>query len=524
MFFPASHFRGLVLGALLTVGAEALEIRQYNPSRHDRFITGANGVETNTDAYYSAGLYAAVAFGTNNGDGRQFALVTPEHVLFARHFSFGGNIRFISPDGTAVNRSIAENIEVPNGSGGISDLIIMRLSAPVTETDRITPFPYLNLANEAAYNGTVLTTFGQDLRGGRGVISSFANFSQTGPPAIGTTRAFTFRHNTLSGNADDAVAVTGDSGSPTFAIANGKPALVGVHLAASKGIFSNITTDTFVPHYKATVNGLIAPSGYQLIPAFPETVSLSSSAAGNPLRQAFSGTVDIELANGSAATATNVRLRLVFPLDAVPDSVSAPGWIVENPAPGDYRLRTATLAGNSSGTLTVSYTSVPVVTEISIAATHRSDGSPENSRSFDLPVAPTFAGFVSGVSLKGESDDPDLDGFTNLIEYAFGGDPGLNSGTAPGGHPLAPASLLENGDVVYSFARRTDAPQRGLTYEIEFSETLEDLSWSTTTPPGFMVGTATFDPDVPGFEKVSATFPAASPDKRFVRLKVTLNE
>jgi len=522
MFFPASHFRKLAFGAFFTVCAHALEIRQYNPSRHDRFITGANGVETNTDAYYSAGLYAAVAFGTNNGDGRQFALVTPEHVLFARHFSFGGNIRFISPDGTAVNRSIAENIEVPNGSGGISDLIIMRLSAPVTENDRITPFPYLNLANEAAYNGTVLTTFGQNLRGGRGVISSFSNFSQTGPPAIGSTRTFTFRHNVLSGNADDAFAVTGDSGSPTFAIANGKPALVGVHLAASQGTFSNITTDTFVPHYKATVNGLIAPSGYQLIPAFPETVSLSSSATGDPLRQAFSGTVDIELANGSAATATNVRFMLIFPQDAVPDSVSAPGWIVENPAPGDYRLRTATLAGNSSSTLTVSFTSVPVVTEISIAATHRSDGSPENSRSFDLPVAPTFAGFVSGLSLKGETDDPDLDGFGNLIEYAFGGDPGSNSALAEGGQPLAPVALLDGGTFTYCYPRRTDAVARGVTYGIEFSETLETGSWSETPPSGFSVSSAPYAPDSPGFEKVTATFPVA--EKCFIRVNVALTD
>ncbi|MBG7608333.1 MAG: hypothetical protein IZT59_09940 [Verrucomicrobia bacterium] len=117
------------------------------------------------------------------------------------------------------------------------------------------------------------------------MILNFSNFSQDGPPTIGTTRTFTFRHNVFTGSDDDAVAVSGDSGSPTFADGNGKPALVGVHLAASQGTFDNSTSDTFVLHYAETVNGLLASSGYQLIPAFPDAVTLSSAATHDPFLQ-----------------------------------------------------------------------------------------------------------------------------------------------------------------------------------------------------------------------------------------------
>tara|TARA_B110000037_G_scaffold197272_1_gene235205 strand:- start:15380 stop:15496 length:117 start_codon:yes stop_codon:yes gene_type:complete len=33
-----------------------------------------------------------------------------------------------------------------------------------------------------------------------------------------------------------------------------------------------------------------------------------------------------------------------------------------------------------------------------------------------------------------------------------------------------------------------------------------------------------YDPDVPGFEMVTSTFPAGTPEKRFVRMNLTLNE
>ncbi len=520
--FPPFHsvLKSFAL-ALLPGVAGALEIRQYSPSRHDRFTTGG----FNNAAYYNPLLYTAVGYATNPADPRQFALVTPQHVLFARHVSYGGVMRFMNSEGNTFDRAIASTIDVPNENGGISDLIIMKISAPVGETEKITPLPYLNLNSENSYNGMVFVTFGQDNRAGRGVLNGgFSNFSQTGPPEIGSTRVFTFQHSTFSGNRDDAVAVVGDSGSPTFAIADGRPALVGVHLAASRGTFTNITSDTFVPHYAETVNGLLAPEGYQLIPAYPEAVTLSSTATHAPLLQASSGDVTFGLSNSDPDTATNVRLDLDFPADAIPTSVSAPGWIIENTSSGSYRLRTATLAGNSSTTVTAAYSAIPTVAEISVAATYRSDGSSLTDRTFNLPVQMTFAGFVSDLPLKGRTDDPDSDGFGNLLEYAFGGDPGTNSASGTGGQSLAPVHSSETDSFSLTFPRRTDAAGRNLSYGIEFSETLMEGSWSATPPPGFTISATPYSPDIHGFEQVTASIPIDGGEKFFARVAVTLDE
>lgn len=520
MLRSLSCIPAVVVSLLIPGTAGALEIRQYLSARHDRFTEGASGPQISTTAYYNPALYTAVGYATNPGDVRQFALVTPEHVLFARHFASGGLIRFMNTDGAVFDRSIISNTDVPNGLGGISDLVIMKISAPIGKVEKISPVPYLNLSTEAAYLNMVLTTFGQSQRAGRGVIEGFLDV----PSGIDETRTFSFTYKKAAGNRDDAYAVTGDSGSPTFALANGRPALVGVHLAASQTVISNSTFDTFIPHYAATVNGLLAPEGYQLIPTYPKAVTLSPAATHAPLRQTYSGSVALALSNTAPDTATNVRMELVFPSVAVPSSLSASGWIVENPAPGIYLLRSATLAGNASSTVTPSYASIPVVTEISFSVLHRSDGSPELSRTFDLPVQPTFAGFVAGLDMKAASDDPDLDGFSNLIEYAFGGDPGTNSAFGVGGQSLSPTTISEDGTLTYSFPRRIDAAQIGLTYEIGFSETLEENSWSATTPPGFTKTAAPYEPDIPGFEKVTATFPTTGPDKRFVRVNLMLSE
>ncbi len=521
MMPPVVRFLFFVFLAIPLGKAMALEIRTYNPNRHDRFVSGVSGLEINPGAYYDASLYTAVAFATNTNDNRQFALVTPEHVLFARHFASGGNIRFINSENTAINRVLGAKTDVPNGSGGISDVCIMKLSAPLTETDRIVPLPYLNLASENSFRNKVLITFGQIRRAGRGVIQQITTPSVGG---IDPTRSLVFNYNKASGNQDDAYATTGDSGSPSFVIAaNNRPALVGVHLAVGEDSSTNSNFDTLVPHYAGTINGLLAADGYQLIPANPESVTLNASEVHDTLRQKFPGTVNISLANTSAATATNVRLKLTFPAAAIPDSISAPGWIVETVSPGQYKLRTATTSGNTSANLTASYTSLPIVTSISINAIHRSDGSAEQNVNLDLPVLPTFAAYVAGLSLKGKSDDPDTDGFPNLIEYAFGGEPGTASAFATAGHSLTPDTFLENGNITYTFPRRTDAAARNMGYEIEFSESLEANSWITTPPPGFDLTTAPYDPVTPGFEKVTATFPAALV-KIFMHVKVVLTE
>lgn len=526
LFLTETMIRPLALTVLFLslAASQAIEIRSYSPARHDRFVTTGGTTLPNSNAYYDATLYTGVGYGSAES---QYALIGQEHVLFAKHYAPPTNntypIYFRNNSGQVYSRKVIGSTQVPNGSGGVADVIILKLSAPILPETGITPLPYLNLARETSYNNLEITMFGNTRRAGRGVISDFANFSQA-EANIQTTRRYATYYNPTLGNQDDAYAVGGDSGSPSFGIANNRPALVGLHLAAGTDEITGtkVTYDTFVPAYADAINAALAGQGYQLIPANTSPVTLTSEISNDPLRQAGSANVGITLSNTSATNdATNPRLELVFPSGAIPDSVTAPGWIVYSPAPGDFRLRSATLSKRSSITATISYSSVPSVSEIAIQTTYVSDGSTSTQVNYNLPVAETFAGFTAALPLKGELDDPDFDGVANLLEYAFGGNPGTNSSLAEGGYPLAPQSSGENG-LTFTYARRTDAAERGLTYENEFSATLADGSWSTALPPGAVVSSTPFDPDVPGFEKVTATIPADG--KMFVRVKVTLGE
>ncbi len=504
-----------------TQACPALTIREYSPERHDRFVTQPDGsLDHNPDAFYTATRYTALGYATQGG--RQFALVTPEHVLLANHFSGGGNLSFINGAGVKFDRSLGTKTNIPNGSGGTSDLAIMKISAPLGPDTNILPFPVMNLANEAAYSTPpmTITVFGQSRRAGRGMITSFQD---TAVPAanIDSTRTFTFNYLNSFGNQDDCFFVGGDSGSPSFITVGNRPALVGVHLAVGNGPGFVFNVDTFVPHYTADVNALLAPEGYRLIPANPDPVTLTASAGSDAgLRQVESGTLTVTLANGSAPLASNPRLEISFPAGSIPDSLAAPGWIVEIPAPGEYRLRRATLNGASSATATATYSSVPVVSGIPVGIVHRSDGSGEIQQTVTLEVEETFAGFVAALSSKGAGDDPDGDGFPNLLEYALGGEPGVNSAVSPSGLPLAPAVIEAGGSLEFTFARRTDAAQRGLAYNLLFSPDLSENSFEPTTPPGFAITSAPFDPPVVGFEEVTATLPVSG--KLFMRLEVVL--
>jgi len=515
----------LTIMLLTLADSPAIVIRSYSAARHDRFITNGSLLVPNPNAYYDTSLYTGVGYTNNEG---QFVLIGQEHILFAKHFAPPTNntfpIHFRNISGQLFTRNVIGSTQVPNGSGGFADVIILKLSAPVPAETGITPLPYLNLASEALYNNAVLTMFGNTRRAGRGVISGFFDFSE--PAAnVDTTRTYATYYFPSSGDPDDAYAVGTDSGSPSFTLVNSRPALVGLHLAAGiiGGTTTRVTLDTHVPEYAPAINSLLASQGYRLIPAYPDAVTLTSEISNAPLRQAKPATLEITVANTSANTASNPRLNLIFPAGAIPTSVTAPGWITYNPAPGDYRLRSATLSGNTSVTATITYAAVPTVSEIAIQATRVSDGSASTQTTYNLPVVESFTGFTAALTLKGELDDPDLDGTGNLLEYAFGGNPATNSNLAQGGYPLAPQSSSENG-LTFTYARRTDSAQRALTYETEFSGSLENNSWGTSLPPGATATASPFDPVVPGFEKVTITIPTAAPDRMFVRVKVTLAE
>jgi hypothetical protein len=493
----------------------AAEIRSYSPERHDRFTGFPAAPVWNEKSWNDGRSYAGIGWWEQ--DPRyQYTLVTPRHFVCAAHARppGGSTVRFLQPDGVMVQRIVTGFTTILTPEGGATDLALAVLAAPVPQ--EIGFFPILNLPTEASYPGLELVVFGLAAKSGRGVFDSF---HASTIPGLGDSRLFVFKFRKASGDPDDAYLQNGDSGSPSFALAAGRPALVGVHGAIGDGGEFRLNYDTFVPHYASQLNALLDPQGYRLTAAYPEAVELEAEvvAEPRPLRQGMAGSGRFLVLNRSAADAANVRITLQFPRNAMPETLTAPGWLVENQGGGgQWSLRRGSIGALAHATFTASWSHLPVTGPLVVELMHYSDGSPLRSHTFDLTPAPSYAGWseIFGDADAGPADDPDGDGVVNLLEYAFGSDP-LDA--TRGGMP---DFTFDGTTAQLSFPMLEDAALRGLAYLPEFSQTLKPDSWTDQPPAGFRVEDS---PPESGRVLRTIRFDASQPQV-FARVRVLLNE
>lgn len=504
----------------------AVQLRVYSASRHDRFTGFPDAPVWNDAAWFDSRAFAGVGWcPTDSGNKRQFALVSPQHVVFARHFDphTVTTIRFLGTSGVVVNRTISNWTAITNDLDQDTDLVLMRFTQPLLASDRVPHFPYLDLADENAYLNASLTIFGWHAKAGRGHIAAFGDIEE--PGFVNLTRSFNFNYEKNAGFQDDCYLVGHDSGSPSFATVNGRPALVGFHTAVGEDALYRYNHDTFVPHYVDKLNLLMAPDGYQMTPTAAPPAALAASADHSPVpwRQAMPATCRFDLTNTSAAPATNAHVILRFPAAQAPLSLDAPGWISAAGEPGEFLLHRATFAAGETHSLTASWTSTGTSDRVTIRLEQWADGIAAQSHDFSANLAPSYQAWAAGLAQPLPGADGDGDGFSNLLEYAFGGDPAVCSRFQPGGVPLQPQPAASGIQMAVSFPVRDDADVRGLTYVVEFSTTLGEGSWSADPPPGHTVDDDLYSPDSPGFLKRTVTFDANTP-RRFCRVRVELDE
>ena len=113
---------------------------------------------------------------------------------------------------------------------------------------------------------------------------------------------------------------------------------------------------------------------------------------------------------------------------------------------------------------------------------------------------------LSGTS-GGPSLDPDGDGLSNLMEYALGMNPVLQS-------TLPASTVLNSGNMEFTYTRSKTAITGGTQFQVQWSDTLEAASWNGSGVSEQILS------DNGTLQQVKATLPAGSGSRRFVRLRV----
>ncbi len=215
--------RWLAICALLwATPAPALEIVGYDPARHDRFADfGASNFTLNPG--FIGASYDLSGIGWNGSKG--VALISDQYFIAANHFQPSGSVAFQGSDGV-VRTYVIDSYTTTATGPYTSDLVIGKLTTAVDS--HITSYA-IGDGTSADFIGREILTFGQNQQAGRNVISGI-EYVSTSPD--NPTLTFYFNYDPATGfNPDEARAVGGDSGSPTFTVIDGQLVLLGDHFA-----------------------------------------------------------------------------------------------------------------------------------------------------------------------------------------------------------------------------------------------------------------------------------------------------
>jgi hypothetical protein len=298
--------RTFVLAVLLcdAVTVEALVVREYDPSRHQRFRAGFLLNPVRNDSFFLSDLdFSGV--GWRRDSIFNVSLISPQHFVSAAHtgFSPGQTVDFFSRLGELKSYTISAVRTIPKADGGgNTDLFIGTLSAPIPVADEIGFYPLLRLPQESDYEAQPVIVYGRGGRVGTGVISNIYRYSLGITAGMHVTNRFT---DLTNGGPDDAYHVSGDSGSPSFVVADGQLALVGTFSVNGRTVETIFNNDMFVPRYLDRLNDEMASTPFRV------TTIPSSAAEVRDLTLEF-------IPDGSTDVLARARFVGTIPFDRPP--------------------------------------------------------------------------------------------------------------------------------------------------------------------------------------------------------------
>lgn len=395
------------MAAALALGAAsqviALEVRDYDINVNRRLINFPGEPiyhqtpAVNPNCFINAGLFLGIGWPADPKDWtRQMALVSPRHMVCATHYplTLSWKIAFLGKDGKQHLYGIESQKPIIDKIGRQTDLTLVTLSSSVNPSLGITPFPALNLPNEASFTGKPLVVCGSFVDTGINVIKGFTYL--TNDPGFDTTRFIYYEYDrtAVNGNANDCTLRPGDSGGPNFVMVNGQPAIVGTNSGYDDltlndpneigPVFRNYIAS--IPSYLNELDALMNAKGYHMKRFYPAATTVSTTVvAAAPLHEMKSGSIWITTRNSGAAMAHNVSLTLRFV--TAPSSVGGPGWICEALSPTVWKCRRGGIAKAANATITAIWTSLPALSTLQMSIAQSYDGGTSIVTIPSLPIS-----------------------------------------------------------------------------------------------------------------------------------------
>ncbi|MCM8813416.1 MAG: PEP-CTERM sorting domain-containing protein [Candidatus Omnitrophica bacterium] len=274
---------GLISFLLFSDNAvRAIQINEYDPQRHDRFLSGTN---RENPSFFAAG-YDFSGVGWNSVNSNQcVTMVSPLHFVGANHYRIpvGSNVLFVNREGMLKSYTVAgyDELTSVDGSGQTqtADLVLGRLAAAISAVDDIAFYRVLD-TDLSFYVGKEFLPYGWTHRVGRdtfgGANDRFA-LANSGANNATVSMVYDYHKVNTSAYPDEAGLQGGDSGSPTLMAWNNELTVLGTHFAVDDSNPTyRLNIDSFLPYYIPQLNAKMAPSGYSIstLAVVPEPASI----------------------------------------------------------------------------------------------------------------------------------------------------------------------------------------------------------------------------------------------------------